>query len=51
MGTARYRHGGFGITTDSAVACGGHTGTANTNVTEEFTPESTAVNIADFTTS
>ena len=49
MATARSYIAGFGTST-SAFAAGGYNG-SNTGAEEEFTEETTAANIADFTTS
>ena len=50
MGTARDKLGGAGASNTSALAFGGHAG-STTNATEEFTGETTAANVTDFTTS
>ena len=53
MSTAKAGGSGLmeGSSSSAGLMAGGYTGTADTNATEEFTPESTAVNIANFTTS
>ena len=52
MAARRYQpgHGGGGIGT-SLLVSGGHTGSAYSNATEEFTPESTSINLKTITDS
>ena len=50
MGTARYALAGSSGTSTSALGCGGEV-TPQTNATEEFTGETTAVNVKTITTS
>jgi len=50
MGTARYALAGSSGTSTSALGCGGEV-TPQTNATEEFTGETTAVNASTLTTS
>jgi len=40
-----------GSTSTAGLMAGGYTGTADTGAAEEFTGETTALNIEDFTTS
>ena len=51
LGTARYAAAGATQSPSSASLIFGGRNTANLSATEEFTPESTAINIEDFTTS
>ena len=39
-----------GSSSSAGLMAGGYTGTADTNATEEFTAETTAINIGKFTT-
>ena len=53
ISTARSQSNGLQSTSGATAGLigGGYTGTADSNATEEFTPETTAVNIVDITTS
>ena len=51
MANARYYGGGSGTTSAAMMAGGANPTTTPKNLTEEFTGETTTVNIKDFTTS